>query len=84
MSAGAQKRFTPADYLACERQSKTKHEFFAGRIFARAGGTQPHRPIAGNSIGELRNATRQQTTVTRPTASLELPALKRSIPLGEI
>jgi Uma2 family endonuclease len=60
MSTGAEKRYSAEEYLAFERQSETKHEYFDGEVFAMAGGTQPHSAIAGNLIGELRNETKER------------------------
>ncbi len=55
MSSAAIQRYSPADYLALERASEFKHEFFDGELFRMAGGTIEHSQIAGNVIGELRN-----------------------------
>ena len=55
MSA-AVKRYSVADYLAVERASPVKHEFFDGEVFAMAGGTEPHNLLAMNAGGELRSA----------------------------
>ena len=46
-------RFTPEEYLAFERASKTKHEYIDGFIYAMAGGSPPHNRICFNTIGEL-------------------------------
>ena len=56
MSTGAFKRYTVAEYLALERASETKHEYFDGEIFAMAGASEPHNLIAGNAVRELGNA----------------------------
>jgi Uma2 family endonuclease len=60
MSTGAQKRYSVNDYLALERQSEIKHEYFDGELFAMAGGTAAHSLISGNCIRELGNALRQK------------------------
>jgi Uma2 family endonuclease len=39
---------TPEEYLAIERRSEFKSEFFAGETFAMAGGTKRHNIVAGN------------------------------------
>ena len=41
-------RLTPAEYLAQERVSPTRHEFFDGEIFDMAGTSRQHSLIAGN------------------------------------
>lgn len=46
----AVKLLTPAEYLEFERKSKTKHEYFAGRIVEMAGATKAHNLIASNII----------------------------------
>lgn len=51
--------FTPAEYLAMERQSSEKHEYAFGEIFAMTGASLRHVAIAGNIAGELRNQLRQ-------------------------
>jgi Uma2 family endonuclease len=50
----AQKRqYTPAEYLALERASETKHELVNGEIVAMAGASPEHNLIAGNLIRRL-------------------------------
>ena len=39
---------TPAEYLAFERQSEIKHEYFRGELFAMAGASRQHVRIAVN------------------------------------
>lgn len=56
MSTGAEKRYTVDQYLALERQSDIKHEYFDGEIFAMAGGSRPHSLVGANCIRELGNA----------------------------
>lgn len=43
-----------AEYLAFERQSREKHEFYLGEIFAMSGASRKHNLISGNLFGELR------------------------------
>lgn len=50
------KRHTVVEYLALERASATKHEFFDGEIFAMAGASEPHNLISGNTVRELGNS----------------------------
>lgn len=56
MSTAAVPRYTAAEYLAFERRSDTKHEFYRGELFAMSGGTGPHSLIAANLIRALGNA----------------------------
>ncbi len=55
----APKRISIADYLAMERRSETKHEYFAGQIFAMAGASYVHITITSNCSRELGNALRE-------------------------
>jgi Uma2 family endonuclease len=48
-------RYTRAEYIALERGSNVKHEFFDGSIYAMAGGTPEHAAIA-MKIGALLDA----------------------------
>jgi len=54
-SAATKKRFTPQEYLALERKSETRNEYFNGEIFAMAGASREHNLIAGNVNAEIRN-----------------------------
>ncbi len=55
MSA-AIKRYSVDEYLAFERDSPTKHEYFDGEVFAMAGATVPHNLVASNALRNLGNA----------------------------
>ena len=44
-----------AEYLAFERQSRDKHEFYLGETFAMAGASRRHNLITLNIGGELRD-----------------------------
>lgn len=46
-------RYTYAQYVALERDSSTKHEFFDGEIYAMAGGSEDHSALAANVIAAL-------------------------------
>lgn len=48
--------FTIEDYLARERTSLVKHEYYEGEIFAMAGGTPRHSRLAANAGRVLGNA----------------------------
>lgn len=60
MSAAEVKRYSAAEYLAFERKSDTKHEFYRGELFAMSGDTASHNLIATNLAAELRNALRER------------------------
>ena len=49
-------RYTPAQYLAGERDAKFRHEYFNGYITAMAGGTPEHNQIAGNIFRKARQS----------------------------
>jgi Uma2 family endonuclease len=44
---------SPEEYLALERRSETKHEYWDGRMVAMVGGSPAHSQISGNIIGAL-------------------------------
>lgn len=46
-------RFSFADYVAFERTSNVKHEYWAGQIYAMAGGTPEHAALAASVSGLL-------------------------------
>ncbi len=49
------KRYTPAEYYALERVAEHKSDYFAGEIFAMAGGNTRHSVIKTNLVGEVRS-----------------------------
>ena len=46
---------TPEEYLAIERKSEIKHEYFAGEMFAMVGASKHHNLITANIIRVLGN-----------------------------
>lgn len=46
---------TPEEYLAIERRSETKNEYYAGEVFAMVGASKRHNLIAANLIRILGN-----------------------------
>jgi len=54
---------SPEEYLARERESEIRHEYFRGEMFAMSGGTRPHSLIVGNLRAELRAALRRRCEV---------------------
>jgi len=63
MSSASKTKLSVADYLAFERGSETKHEFFGGDVFAMAGGSPAHNLIASNFIREAGNALKERPCV---------------------
>ena len=61
MSAQAQPRLSPEEYLQIERAATTRSEYFNGRMYAMVGGTFNHGCIIGNLIGELHAAFKKTT-----------------------
>lgn len=49
-------RTSPAQYLACEAQSSTKHEYVDGEIYAMAGASRRHNLLVTNLIRRTGNA----------------------------
>lgn len=56
MSTQAKRRYTPEEYLAIERASECRHEFYRGEMFEMAGASRAHSLIGVNLTGELRGA----------------------------
>jgi Uma2 family endonuclease len=53
MSAHAQTRLTPEEYLEIERAAEFKSDYYDGRMYAMSGGSLRHAFISGNLIREL-------------------------------
>jgi Uma2 family endonuclease len=68
------KKWTAEEYLATERQSLDKHEFFDGGIFARAGARHEHNLIVVNLIAALKNALGAKCIVYPSDIRLHIPA----------
>jgi len=51
--ATTHKKMTPEEYLAFERASDTKHEYFDGEIVAMTGAKENHNRIAGSAYAAL-------------------------------
>jgi Uma2 family endonuclease len=58
VSGARHHRYTYEEYLAFERSSNVRHEFFDGEIYATAGGTPPHAAICANVSSLLRTQLR--------------------------
>jgi Uma2 family endonuclease len=55
MSTAPKRLMTPEEYLAYERSSEEKHEFYRGEIFAMSGVSYEHSQINANLMRELGN-----------------------------
>ncbi len=55
------------DYLAAERASETKHELWAGEVFAMAGASYAHNKIVTNLARELSAALRDRRCDVLPS-----------------
>jgi Uma2 family endonuclease len=53
MSLQVKRLLSPQEYLAFERQAKTKNEYYAGEVFAMAGASRRHVKITVNTIVSL-------------------------------
>jgi len=58
MTAKPRPRVTEDEYLEIERASPTKHEYFAGDIFAMTGASEQHNLIAANVVASLHGQLR--------------------------
>ncbi len=58
MASAPQRRFTVDEYLALEKASERKSEFYQGQIFAMAGASTNHNRIARNLIIQIGNRLR--------------------------
>jgi Uma2 family endonuclease len=66
MATQAKKFYSPEEYLALEETADFKSEYYAGEIFAMAGGTPEHVLITGNVAGELRERLRGRSCRVYP------------------
>ena len=56
MSAQAQPRLTPEQYLEIERAAEFRNEYYNGRMYAMSGGSFPHALVIANFARQLCNA----------------------------
>jgi Uma2 family endonuclease len=61
MSAEAKRKYTLEEYLALERESNVKYEYWDGEIFAMSGGTWWHDVVMGNTDNALRSLIKGKT-----------------------
>ena len=66
MSALPDKKWTVEEYLAFERASQEKHEFFGGEIYLMAGASRAHSLITGNLVTALNNALGERPCEVHP------------------
>lgn len=60
-------RYTVEEYLALERRTEMRHEFYAGEIFAMGGASEAHVLIVGNLARELGAQLRNRPCKVYPT-----------------
>ena len=58
MTAQPKRYTTEQEFLDFERTSTSKHEYYAGEMFAMAGGTITHNLIASNTLASLHGQVR--------------------------
>jgi Uma2 family endonuclease len=63
-SAAPTLRCTPEEYLARERRSEIKHEYWNGFVYAMAGASREHSLIASNLIREIGSQLRDRPCET--------------------
>jgi Uma2 family endonuclease len=67
MSSEAQKRLTPEEYLAIERQAETKSEYLDGAMYAMSGASPRHALITGNIVTALGGRLRDRPCYVFPS-----------------
>jgi Uma2 family endonuclease len=67
MSAQAQPRLTPEQYLDAERAAEFRHEYYNGHIYAMSGGSYQHAQIIGGLVRELGNALKKRPCSVVPS-----------------
>jgi Uma2 family endonuclease len=67
MSSALQRRYSPAEYLALERQAAQRSEYIDGAIYAMAGGTARHALICDNLLERIK--ARLRGSDCRPVSS---------------
>jgi Uma2 family endonuclease len=67
MSKQLKVRCTPEEYLARERQTSSKSEFYGGEIFAMTGASRWHNLIVTNMLRELSSQLKGRPCVAYPS-----------------
>jgi Uma2 family endonuclease len=74
LSAETKRRYTLDEYLALERASDARLEFWDGEVFAMSGGTLGHERVMGNVFDLLRNQLRgSECTVFGSNMQIKFP-----------
>jgi Uma2 family endonuclease len=74
MSAETKRRFTLEEYLALERESETRYEFWNGEVFAMSGGTLAHELAMTNCHDELSTHLTGRCQVFSSNMQIKVPA----------
>jgi Uma2 family endonuclease len=61
--AAEERRMTPAEYLAFDRGSQVRHEYWDGEVFAMSGGSREHSQLQANISAALVNALRDRPCI---------------------
>lgn len=67
MIAQPKRYITEAEYLELERASVSKHEYFAGDVFAMTGASEQHNLIASNVTTSLHRQLRGRSCRIYPS-----------------
>jgi Uma2 family endonuclease len=67
MTAQPTPSISEEEYLASERASPIKHEYYHGHIYAMTGGKEPHNLIAGNTLASLHSQLRRKPCRVYPS-----------------
>jgi Uma2 family endonuclease len=81
MVANARKKWTVEEYLAFDRTSEEKHEYYAGEIFAMTGASRRHNLIVMNTGTSLNSQLAQRPCEVYPSdMRVKVSALKYTYP----
>lgn len=67
MSTVPVRTYSVEEYLALERQSETRHQYYRGEIFAMTGGSFQHATIISNLVFRARSALRDSGCQALPS-----------------
>lgn len=67
MTARPEVYISVEEYLARERAAETRSEYYAGEMFAMAGGSRAHNLIAGNLFASLHQQLRRRPCTVYPS-----------------